>query len=235
MVVPGAIRYNAAPMTDVARSSHESATLARQPRVPPGRLGVLSLMGAASGVIPLPFVPSRVQYRIRGAIVHDVAERHGLVVTPEARQVLAEPDSSDPQRARIRSFANYVAGRVLRRLGPVWVLTPALAAIETYALGHLLDRYLDSTRTRTSVRIHPSEAHVIRRMLDRTLIRALSPDLPVSKEAHSDAPGEDLREDFTRLTDGVLLFTASIPAWMVRRLEGAFDAIAAETPDLHES
>lgn len=193
-------------------------------------------MGGASGVVPLPFVPARMQFRIRGAIIHDVSQRHGLVVTPEARRILAEPDSTDPQRARIRSVANYVASRVLRRLGPVWVLTPALAAMETYALGHLLDRYLDGARARTSVRINASEAHVIRRMLDRSLVRALSPSLPVSNEDRADSlPAEDLREDFTRLADGALLFTASIPAWLLRRLEAAFDAIVAETPDLAES
>jgi len=221
-------------MNDVARASRDAATLARQPRIPPGRLGVLSLLGGASGVVPLPFLPSRMQQRVRGAIVHDVAQRHGLVVTPEARQILAEPDSPDPQRARIRSLANYVAGRILRRLGPVWVLTPALAAIETYALGHLLDRYLDGMRKRSSVRIAASEAHLVRRMIDRSLLRALSPDLPVHNHDAGEPAVEDLREDFTRLTDGVLLFTASIPAWLLRRLDAAFDLIASETPDLDE-
>lgn len=222
-------------MSEVTRSSPDATALAHQPRIPAGRLGVLSLMGGASGIVPLPFVPSRIQYRIRGAIVHDVAQRHGLVMTPEARQVLAEPGSTDPQRARIRSVANYVAGRVLRRLGPVWVLTPALAAMETYTLGHLLDRYLDGARTKASVRIQAAEAHVVRRMIDRSLVRALSPDLPVRNEDRVEPPAEDLREELTRLTDGALLFTASIPAWLLRRLDAAFDAIVAESPDLGDS
>ncbi len=219
-------------MTDVTRTSHESSTLAHYPGIPPGRLGVLALMGAASGVVPLPFLPARMQYRIRGAIVHDVCQRHGLVATPEARRILGEPDSTDPQRARIRSVGNYVASRVLKRLGPIWVLTPALAGLETYALGHLLNRYLDGARTRTSVRISASEAHVVRRLIDRALIRALSPSLPVGNENRVDgASVEDLREDLTRLADGALLFTASIPAWLLRRLEAAFDSIVAENPD----
>ncbi len=221
-------------MRDEPTTPRDATPLVRTQSLPPGRLGVLSMMGAASGIVPLPVVPTRVQYRIRGAIVHDVAERHCLVLTPEARRILAEPGSPDPQRAQIRGLATFVANLMLRRFGPGWVLAPALAGIETYALGHLFDRYLERARIQNSVRINADEAQVVRLLIDRSLLRIISPDLPVRREnSADDPPGEDLREAFTRLADGILLFSASVPAWLLRRLESAFDAVLLETPDLH--
>ena len=73
------------------------------------------------------------------------------------------------------------------------------------------------------------EAERLRDVIDRATLRALSPQikLPKSDEA---ACAEDLRDEVTRWTDGVLLATATLPSWAKRRLEAAFDQILQATP-----
>ena len=39
---------------------------------------------------------------------------------------------------------------------------------------------------------------------------------------------EELRDQVTQLTDGALSVVASLPGWVVRRLDAAFDAALAE-------
>src|SRR5512140_298750 len=83
-----------------------------------GRLGTYSALGAAAGAVPLPWVPDVVARRIRGALAHDVAGRHGLSLTAEARKVLAEPSGVEGPRSFAGQAAQYIAGKVLSRVGP---------------------------------------------------------------------------------------------------------------------
>ena len=211
---------------DVSPQSVSSASITRSPSSRPGRLSVLSFLGAATGAVPLPFLPSRMVTRVRGAIVYDVTRRHGLSVTNDARHTLAAANSPDPRRARIVGLANWLAGRLLRRLGPMWVLSPAVSAIETYALGHLLDRYLEEVRTGGPIRIQSEEAQRIRVLIDRTLLKCLMPNVVVATDPSPDnPPGEDERDDVTRLVDWTLLSSAAAPSYLLRRLDAAFDEI----------
>jgi hypothetical protein len=108
-------------------------------------------------------------------------------------------------------------------------LSPALSAIDTVALGILLDRYLDQERRSNTVRMQGNEARVARDLIDRAVLRCLDPSLHPTKDSRADgAPTEDLRDDLTRIVDGLLLGAASFPAWFVRRLETAFDRVAEE-------
>src|SRR5436190_1198473 len=63
-----------------------------------GRLGTYTVLGAACGVVPLPWIPDATVRRVRGALVHDVTSRHGVSVTPEARTVLVEPNGTEGPR-----------------------------------------------------------------------------------------------------------------------------------------
>ena len=45
---------------------------------------------------------------------------------------------------------------------------------------------------------------------------------------------EDLRDEFTRWIDALLLTSAALPSYVERRLEAAFDEIVAETPGLQD-
>lgn len=219
----------------VTSTAKETSSLSRAPTFPPGRLGLLTLIGAASGAVPIPFLPGRMVTNVRGALAYDVARQHGLSLSRDARRVLSTADSSDPRRARLIGLATWAAGRLLRRVGPLWVLSPAAAAIETFALGHLLDRYLEEARTHHGIRIETEEALRIRKIIEQSLMQTLSPHVVVPDESRSDnPPGEDQRDDATKLVDWALLSTASAPSYLLRRLDASFDAVVRNLKNTEE-
>lgn len=213
-------------MNDAVAHSGNGHALSRAPTFPPGRLGLLTLVGAASGAVPVPFLPSRMVRNVRGAIAYDVARQHGLSLSKDARRILSSADSQNPRRARILGLATWAASRLLRRVGPLWVLSSTASAIETFALGHILDRYLEEARTHHSIRIEAEEALKIRRIIERSLAQTLSPDTVVPPESRPDnPPGEDPRDEVTRLLDWALLSTASFPSYVLRRLDASFERV----------
>src|SRR5438105_3660480 len=84
-----------------------------------GRLGTYTVLGAATGVVPLPWIPDAMVRRVRGALVHDLCARHGLSLTPEARAMLVEPGGSDGPRGVVSQGLTFVVTRVLGRFGPL--------------------------------------------------------------------------------------------------------------------
>lgn len=192
---------------------------------PTGQLAVLTAYAIAANAIPIPFVPERVLVRVRGAVVHHVTSRHGLSLTSDARNILADP-GSDQRKLLVRA-AEGVARQLLRRLGPINALTSASRGLEVYALGHLLDRYLREARPSATVRMHLEEAQKVREAIDKAVIRTLSPTLRPN-ETTVGSSHEDLRDELTRWVDAVLLTSAALPSYVERRLEAAFDQVAAE-------
>jgi len=208
-----------------------AATVALDPHAaaPTGRLAVMTAYAVAATVIPIPFVPDRVLAIVRGALVFDVAARHGLSLTEGARNVLADPNSES--RTRVARAAESLFRQVLRRLRPVGVLSSASRGIELYALGHLFDRYITHVRATAAVRMHVDEARVLRDAIDRAILRALSPSLRPDFAALPTGH-EDLRDEFTRWLDSVVIVTATLPSYLERRLEAAFDEIADQMAEL---
>jgi len=202
--------------------------VAASPRPPAsGRLAILSGLSLAAAAIPVPFLPDRVVYQIRGAVVQDIASRHGLSLTTDARRILAESRGDSPVREALKGALGFLSKTILRRLGPVAAIMSASSAVEVFTLGHLFERYLDRHRGSNTLRIHGDEARALRKLLDAATTRAVSPSLrpdPVPL-----LPGvEDLRDEFTRWVDTVLLLSASLPGYVERRLDAAFDALVAE-------
>ncbi|HVJ91862.1 MAG TPA: hypothetical protein VM580_18810 [Labilithrix sp.] len=197
-----------------------------RPQFGTGRLGTYTVLGAVSGVVPLPWVPDAIVRRIHGALVHDLTSRHGLSLTPEARDVLVEPERLDGTRGYIQQGVTFAAMRVLARVGPLGLLAPVRAGFGTFVLGHLLERYLDTARMVRSVRIDVEEARRIRRAIDQALLYALTTEGRSSREQRPQ-PAEDLRDQSTQIVDGVLISIASAPGWLVRRLDAAFDETLA--------
>ncbi len=210
---------------DMTRSVH--APLARRD-LGPGRLGTYSAFGAAAGAVPLPWLPDAVARRIRGALAHDVAARHGLSLTPAARKVLAEPSGVEGPRGFTGHALQFIAGKVLSRVGPLGMLAPLRNAAQTFVLGHLFHRYLSGGRDERSVRIDVEEARRVRRAMDQAILHAITTDV---HGAADDAarPAEDLRDQATVLTDGLIIGAASLPGWVVRRLEASFDEVLTRT------
>jgi len=193
----------------------------------PGRLGAFTLLGAAAGSVPLPWVPGTLTRRVRGALVQDVAARHGLTLSLGARSALAEPTTSERGSKATREALRFLAVRMLGRLGPIQFLAPVRSALATFVLGHLFTRYL-ARRDPAKGRIEEEEARTLRSLVDRALIHALTAGIEVESTA-LELPPEELRDDVTRAVDGVLIATAAVPSWLVRRLDAAFDDMLANS------
>lgn len=191
-----------------------------------GRLGTYTVLGGATGIVPLPWVPDAIARRVRGALVHDLTSRHGLSLTPEARQVLVEPAGTEGPRGVISQGVTFAVTRVLGRFGPLAAVAPVRSAIGTFVLGHLLQRYLDGARQARAARIDIEEARRVRRAIDQALLYALTTEARPSKE-EPPIPPEDLRDQATQIVDGVIISFASLPGWFLRRLDAAFDEVLA--------
>lgn len=205
--------------------ARSSDTLGR-PQFGGGRLGTYTALGAVTGAVPLPWIPDAIARRVRGALVHDLAARHGISLTPEARAILVEPDSGERARNLIKQGVTFAASRVLGRFGPLALIGPFRSALGTFVLGHLLERYLDTARSARSIRIDIDEARRVRRAMDQAMIYAMTTEGKGSREDRPFA-AEDLRDPTTQLIDGVFISMASAPGWLVRRLEAAFDETLA--------
>lgn len=196
-----------------------------------GRLAMLTGMSVAAGLIPLPFVPDRVLRQIRGAAIFDAAARHGVSLSSDARDVLADPSSDDRMRAMLRKGAEMAVRRILRRLGPLAPLTTAARAFEVFALGHLVDRYFRTVRKGASLRVQDHEARLLRKAIDDATMRAFHPSTEPRPLLTAGAV-EDLRDEFTRWLDTLLLTGATLPSYLERRLDAAFDEVVARMPEL---
>jgi hypothetical protein len=127
----------------------------------------------------------------------------------------------------VKNAIGLLSKTIMKRLGPLAALSTASSAIEVFALGLLFQHYVEHHRTSSAVRINAEEAREIRHRIDKAVVRALSPNL--KPQAVPLLPGvEDLRDEFTRWVDAALLFGASLPSWVERRLVAAFDEISRE-------
>lgn len=208
-------------------ASRRSEALGR-PQFGGARLGTYTMLGAASGVVPLPWVPDAIARRVRGALIHDLTARHGLSLSPEARAVLIEPAGANGGGAKsyIQQGVTFAVTRVLGRFGPLAMLGPVRTALGTFVLGHLLERYIETVRIARSIRIDVEEARRVRRAIDQALIYALTTEGKSARENPPFSP-EDLRDQTTQIVDGVFISIASAPGWLVRRLDAAFDETLA--------
>jgi hypothetical protein len=204
----------------------------REPRVDGGRLGVYAALGATAGTIPLPWVPAALVRRVRGALVHDVAVRHGLSLSPEARDLLADPAGPEEPHGVVTRAARYVGVRIalraLTRIGPLRAIWPLGHALRMYVLGYLFDRYLSARPggdPSPGARIDVGEARRVRQAIDAALVRATA-----STPATVDEPAvvDDSRDATTAFVDGLIGAAAGVPSHLQRRLDTAFDALMSE-------
>jgi hypothetical protein len=197
-----------------------------------GRLGIYAAFGASVAALPLPWLPDSLVRRVRGALVHDVAVRHGLSLTRDARDVLAEPSGPDGPRSLLAQAARFVGGRVaaktFARLGILGMIWPLRDALRTFVLGHLFDRYLAIARIERAVRIDAAEARRVRQAIDGALARALTVEPPPMPEPSAI---DDQRDAMTALLDGLLGLAAGVPGRLVHRLDAAFDDVLAHASD----
>jgi hypothetical protein len=195
-----------------------------KPPVDRSRIGVYAALGATVSAVPIPWVPDALTRRLRGALVHDIAIRHGLLLTRDARETLAEPSGPDGPRGMLAQALRFVGAKVALRaitgFGPFGAIWPLRNALGTYVLGHLFDRYLEVSRTERSPRIELEEARRVRLAIDSALVRAVT---VVTSPAPDAAVIEDDRDPVTAVVDGLLGAAAGVPERLLRRLDAAFD------------
>jgi hypothetical protein len=218
-----------APRSPLTRDDAESVpTVGLRSPVDRGRLGVYAAVGASVGAVPLPWVPDSLVRRVRGALVHDVAVRHGLSLSRDARDVLSEPAGPDGPRGLVAQTLRFVgvrlAARALTRFGPLRLLWPVRNALQTYVLGHLFDRYLEQGRIERAVRVDAGEARRVRQAIDGALARALTVEAPPAEEP---TVIDDQRDPATAFVDALLGLAAGVPGRLVGRLDAAFDDLLA--------
>jgi hypothetical protein len=124
----------------------------------------------------------------------------------------------------VRFLGLRLAGRALTRVGPLWVIWPARNALQTWALGHLFDRYLELGRFERAVRIDAGEARRVRQAVDGALARALTVEPPADEEP---TVIDDQRDAGTAFIDGLIGLVAGVPGRLVGRLDAAFDDLLA--------
>src|SRR5262245_38672415 len=83
----------------------------------PGRVATMTGLAVFVSSVPLPLLPGRLLFQLRGAVAHEVAARHGLSLSSDARARLARPGSDDRMRNVLRQGVELVAKRILRRAG----------------------------------------------------------------------------------------------------------------------
>lgn len=207
-------------------SSREPTALSRK-SIGAGRVGAYAALGALATVIPLPVLPDAGSKRIRGALAFDIAARHGISLSNEARKILEEPWSSSLPKGLIAQAARFAAGRFLSRLGPLGFLSPIRSGLMVFLFGMLFERYLETARTERAIRMDIEEARKVRKAMDRALLLVLTvkTEGPFSGGSTTFAPRppEELRTSANQLADSVILAAAGIPEWLVARLEAAFD------------
>lgn len=201
------------------------------PRSSQARVTVFAVAGAVAGIVPVPVLPRKIVGALRGAMAYDICAQHGLALTKEARDVLADPAEPGEIPAVARDAVAYLAARLVRRLSPMaTVVGPARTAFETLAFGRLLDRYLERHRAQGPsariVRIDVDEARRLRKLLDRAAVRALMPGLARTRLLAPEPP-EDHRSSLQRAMDGALLGAAGLPEIFGLRLDAAIDDVVA--------
>jgi uncharacterized protein (DUF697 family) len=217
-------RPDADPGASGPRSGPAVATSPTAPTA--GRLAILSGFAVAASAIPIPFVPERLVATVRGSVVQDVASRHGLSLTRDARMVLAQALGESPARLLAKRVIGVLSKTLLKRVGPLGLLTATATSLEVFALGHLFERWIERHRGSPSVRIHEAEARRVRAFIDRATVHALSPSV-TARQLPASSAVEDLRDEMTKYVDAVLLATAGLPGWVVRRLDASFDEVVA--------
>jgi hypothetical protein len=209
-----------------AAPSQSTVAVPTTANAPTGRLAVLTAASIGALALPLPIVPERLVGRLRGALAHDITARYGLSMTADARKILANPARQAGAQNIARTTLEMI-GRTLLSRGPLGALASVAGGLEVYAFGHLLERYLVRIRKTQTVRIGIDEAKLIRQIIDRSMLRLLSPYLKPASITMQELV-EDLRDEFTRWVDTAILTSASLPSYLERRLEAAFDEVAAE-------
>ncbi|MCB9661287.1 MAG: hypothetical protein R3B40_17475 [Polyangiales bacterium] len=126
--------------------------------------GHVGMYAAAAGVLsalPVPFLDSLLASLARGAAMRRVAQRHGVRLTPAAREVLARGEDS----LRTEKGLRVVRSLVGRFVAPLRIWNRAEEALGAFSAAALLDHYLTTTDRREGAPLDEDEARTIQRAM----------------------------------------------------------------------
>jgi hypothetical protein len=128
---------------------------------------VYAAIAGLAGAIPLPILDSALSELARGAAMRRVAKRHGVVLTPDARAILAGPGAVGATSSE--------RGRLLRAalssvLAPLRIASRIEDGVATLFAAILLDHYLRRPDRPRGAALVESEARRVRAAMESAVV-----------------------------------------------------------------
>jgi hypothetical protein len=216
---------------------HEEASELRAARATPlaAQAGVsVSVYAAVAGLasaVPVPLVDTLLSELARGAAMRRVARRHGVVLTQDARAILAGPGAL---RATSSDRARLLKSALSTVLAPFRIAARIEDAIGTLFAAMLLDHFLRRSGRPRGAALTEAEARRIRTATERAIadagfdvIRTIPLGIwAVLKKGFAAVAAADVegRSPLERLVDALLDGLADAPDDLVLTLVHHFDA-----------
>ncbi len=232
-VTHGAMRRDEPVPVEVRRGERpRGAPMAQQAGV---SVTVYATVAGLAGAVPVPLLDSVLSELARGAAMRRVAKRHGVVLTSDARAVLAGPGAvhaTSTERGRMvkSALASFVA--------PFRVAARIEDAVGTLLSAILLDYFLRRPGRPRGVALTAAEASRVRAATERAIgdagfdaIKTVPLGLWRVLRRGGDAlitPDSEARSPLERFVDAVLDGLADAPDELVDTLLHAFDDALAD-------
>lgn len=222
----------------LGREQDPPRALAQQNR---GGVVVYAGVAGAAAVIPVPFVDAFLGKLARGSAMRRVAQRRGVRLTPEARDVLARPGLA----SRLGTApARLLRNALTQALAPLRIASRIEDAAATFLSALLLDHYLLTADRRPASPMSEHEAKVIRDAMEASWAEMGLETLRSFPLGFSEIVGRALRAavqpdsegrgPIERLADALLDGAADAPEDFLQRMREQFDgAVAARRGELN--
>jgi uncharacterized protein (DUF697 family) len=135
-----------------------------------GKIATSTVISAAVGALPVPWLPEKLEAWVRASLVRGLAEAHGVRLTREVADVLVQGVSVGYGEQILRALARAAMLRLFARVGPLALFFAARDALTTLVLGSLFDHYLANLRGGRGP-LDRAEAERVRKAMDRAFTR----------------------------------------------------------------
>lgn len=217
---------------EVAIERPRGAPLAQQAGV---SVTVYATVAGLAGAVPVPLLDAVLSELARGAAMRRVAKRHGVILTPDARAILAGPGSvhaTSTERGRMLKSA------LASFLAPFRIAARVEDAVGTLLAAILLDYFLRRPGRPRGAALSETEARRVRAAIERAIgdagfdaLKTIPLGIWKVVRRGFDAlltPDAEARSPLERFVDAVLDGLADAPDELVDGLIHSFDEALAE-------
>ncbi len=196
-----------------------------------GTLSAYGIVAGACAVLPIPMLDSYLGRLARGAGVRRAALRHGVTLSPEARDELAAPGAM--HAAAGTALARVTRGLITRFNVPAATVGSLEDGVSAWLTATLLDRYFQTRTVPEGFVLEVEEARAIRRAVAAASIDGftrLGVDAPrglgrtLQRLGQAIERSADDRRASERIVDSVLDAVADVPEDVLAVFVAAFDA-----------